>query len=114
MTHVDSLSTYHVPTLCRGLHSSTSHPKHSVGVTSHPDLLETEGDLLKDPNPVGLSAGRSVGLLKWTVLIGRTGFITRTSIADTELDVSIFCGLLTSTSQSILSTFMWLGCVFES
>jgi len=42
---------------------------------------------LKDRDPVGLSASRSVGLSKWTVLIGRTGFDTISSIPDPTLSL---------------------------
>ena len=41
-----------------------------------------------DRDPVGLSAGRSVGFWKWTVLIGRKGFNTRYSIPDPTLSLS--------------------------
>ena len=45
--------------------------------------------LLKDHEPVGLPASRSVGLSKWTDLIGQTGFDTTTSFTtrpNTELN----------------------------
>jgi len=41
--------------------------------------------LLKDHDPVGLSANRSVGFPKCTVLIGRTGFDTIPSVPDPTL-----------------------------
>jgi hypothetical protein len=40
---------------------------------------------LKDCNPAGPSASRSVGFTKWIVLIGRTGFDTMPSIPDPTL-----------------------------
>jgi hypothetical protein len=43
--------------------------------------------LLKDRDAVGLSASRSVGFSKWTVLIGRTGFDTTSSIPDPTLSL---------------------------
>ena len=44
--------------------------------------------LLKDRDRVGQSASRSVGFSKWTVLIGRTGFDTISSIPDPTLSLS--------------------------
>ena len=44
--------------------------------------------LLKDIDPVGQSASRSVGFSKWTVLIGRTGFDTISSIPDPTLSLT--------------------------
>jgi hypothetical protein len=44
--------------------------------------------LLKDGDPVGLSASRSVGFQKCTVLIGRTGFDTIPSMPDPTLSFS--------------------------
>ena len=44
--------------------------------------------VLTDRNPVGLAASRSVGFSKRTVLIGRTGFDTTTSIPDLTLSLS--------------------------
>jgi hypothetical protein len=43
--------------------------------------------LLKDGDPVGLSAGRSVFFSEWTVLIGRTGFETVFPIPDPTLSL---------------------------
>jgi len=43
---------------------------------------------LKDGDPVGLSASRSVGFPKWTVLIGGTGFDTIHSIPDPTLGLN--------------------------
>ena len=60
----------------------------SVGVTGIADLLEIEGYLLKDRDPVGLSASRSVGFSNRVVLIGRTGFDTTYSIPDPTLSLS--------------------------
>ena len=55
----------------------------SVGMTSRAYLLESRVYLLKDRDPVALSASRSAGFPKCTVLIGRTGFDTR---PDTEFE----------------------------
>ena len=62
--------------------------KLSVGVTCHPYLLDSRVYLLKDGNPVGLSASRSVRFSEWTVLIGRTGFGTIPSISDPTMSLS--------------------------
>ena len=43
--------------------------------------------LLKDHDPVGLSATRSVGFSKWAVLIGRTGLDTISSIPNSTLSL---------------------------
>ena len=43
---------------------------------------------LKDRDQVGLSAGRSVGFIKCTVLIGRTGLSTWFSVPDSTLSLS--------------------------
>jgi hypothetical protein len=43
--------------------------------------------LLKDRDQVGQSASRSVGFSKWTVLIGRTGFDTISSLPDPTLSL---------------------------
>ena len=43
--------------------------------------------VLKDRDPVGHSASRSVGFSKWTVSIGRTGFDTIPSILDPTLSL---------------------------
>ena len=44
--------------------------------------------LLRDHEPAGLSASRSVGFPKWTFLIGRTGFDTIPSIPDPTLSLT--------------------------
>jgi hypothetical protein len=44
--------------------------------------------LLKDRDPVGPSASRSIGISKWTVLIGRTGFDTVSSITNLTLSLT--------------------------
>ena len=44
--------------------------------------------LLKDCDPIGLSASRSVGFPKRTVLIGRTGFGNIYSVPDPTLSLS--------------------------
>jgi len=44
--------------------------------------------LLRDRDPVGLSASRSAGFSKWTVLIGRTGFVTISSLPDPTLSLT--------------------------
>jgi hypothetical protein len=46
-------------------------------------------DLLKDCDPVELSGSSLVGVPKWTVLIGRTGFDTMYSIPDPTLGLNI-------------------------
>jgi hypothetical protein len=58
--------------------------KLSVGVPFQGTLISSESMvyLLKDRDQVGQSASRSVGFSKWTVLIGRTGFDTISSIPD--------------------------------
>ena len=43
--------------------------------------------LLKDGDPVGLSASRSAGFPNWTVLIGRTGFDDISSLPDPTLSL---------------------------
>ena len=44
--------------------------------------------LLNDRDQVGQSANRTVGFSKWTVLIGRTGFDTISSIPDPTLNLN--------------------------
>ena len=44
--------------------------------------------LLKDRDPVGLPSSGSVGISKWAVLIGRTGFDTIHSIPDQTLSLT--------------------------
>jgi len=60
----------------------------SVSLTGQVSLLEIEGLSLKDRDQVGLSAGRPVGFMKCTVLIGRTGFSTRFSIPEPTRSLS--------------------------
>ena len=68
----------------------TGHPytefKHFSGVVT---LIFSKSGvyLLKDRDTVGLSASRSVGFPKWTVLIGRTGFDTIPSMPDPTLSL---------------------------
>ena len=45
--------------------------------------------LLKDGDPVGQSASRSVEFSKWTLLIGRTGFAIRHHTFDTKPDTQL-------------------------
>ena len=46
--------------------------------------------LLQDREPVVLSASRSVGFSKWTVLIGRMGFNIIPSIPDPTLSLRTY------------------------
>jgi len=63
---------------------------HLNSVSGFPGTLRSSKSrvyLLKDRDPVGLPASRSVGFSKWTVLIGRTGFDTITSVPDQTLNL---------------------------
>jgi hypothetical protein len=59
----------------------------------HVTLISSESRVyqLKHSAQVGLSATQSVGLLKWTVLIGQTGFDTIPSIPDPTLSFRRTC-----------------------
>ena len=57
--------------------------------------------LLKDCDPVGLSASRSVGFSIWTVLIGRTVFNTMLTVPDPTLSISRVCHNPPKSSQLI-------------
>jgi len=52
-------------------------------------LSESRVYLLVNLNPVGPSASLSVGFLKWTVLIGRTGFDTIYSTPSPTVSLTI-------------------------
>ena len=73
---------------------SVSFVKLSVGVPRNAVSSKSRVYLLKDGDPVGCSARRSVGLSKRTVHIGRTGFNTISSLPDPTQSLNSVSGTL--------------------